>query len=247
MDDAEVRSILRAYRAGESGEDARFQEALRRAQADPALARWWADEQELDRIIAAKVEHTEAPPNLQERLLSRQRHEVLLRKNRRRLMTLAVAAVAVLAAFFGSWNGPFQPAASLADYRDEMVSFVKVDPTLEMHSTQLSHIMEWLQKSATASPLEIPKELQKLTPMGSRVLRFRGHDVALICFRRSEGNMAHLFVMDRAALPRFSGTGRPQFSSEGKWAVAAWTADDKVYLLAVEGDREQLERFLTTA
>jgi hypothetical protein len=244
MDDVEVRSILGAYRAGE---DARFQEAIKRAEADPDLARWWADEQALDRIIEAKLLSTEAPSDLEERLLSRGKIGGARWNNRRRLITLAVAAVVVLAAFFGSWKGPFQPAASLADYRDEMISFVKVEPTLELQSTQLSHVTDWLQKSGAASQLEIPKELQKLTPLGSRILRFRGHDVALICFRRPEGDLVHLFVIDRAALPKFSRAGGHQVSSEEKWTAAAWPEDDKVYLLVVEGDHELLERFLTTA
>lgn len=247
MDDAEARAILRAYCAGESGEDARFQEAIRRVEADPDLARWWADEQELDRVIEAKLQSTQAPPDLKKRLLSRRKTGAARWSNRSRLITLAVAAVVMLAAFFGSWNGPFQPAVSLADYRDEMVSFVKVEPTLEMQSTQLSHIREWLQKSGATSQLEIPKKLQKLTPMGSRILRFRGHDVALICFRRSEGKLMHLFVMDRAALPHYSRGGRPQFFSEGKWTAAVWVEDEQVYLLATEGDRELLEPFLATA
>ncbi len=247
MDDAEVRSILSAYRAGECGEGARFQEAIRRAEGDPDLAGWWANEQELDRIIGEKILSTEAPPDLKGRMLSRQRHEVLRRNKRRRLIALAVAAVVVLAAFFGSWNGPFQPAASLADYRDEMVSFVKVDPTLEMRSTELSHVLAWLQKPPATAQFEVPEKLQKLKPIGCRILRFRGHDVALICFRRSEGHLLHLFVMDRATLPHFSGEGRPQFSAEGKWTAAAWVQDGLVYLLATEGDRELLERFCTTA
>ncbi len=247
MDDAEVRAVLRAYRAGEPWEDTRFPEATRRAGADPYLARWWAHEQELDRIIGATLQSPQAPPDLKERLLSRQGHKTLRRVQRTRLITLAIAAMVALAAFFGSWNGPFQPAASLADYRGEMVSFVKVEPTVEMRSTQLSHVMEWLRKSGAVSQFEIPQELQKLTPIGSRTLRFRGHDVALICFRRSEGNWVHLFVIDRAALPRFSGGPRPQFSSEGSWTAATWLADDQVYLLALEGDRELLERFLTAA
>ncbi len=244
MDDAEVRALLSAYRAGECGEDARFQEALRRTQTDPELARWWAEEQELDRIIGVKLQSTEAPPDLKQRLLSQQETHAARRKNRSRLITLAIAAVVMLAAFFGSWNGPFQPSPSLADYRDEMVSFVKVEPTLELNSTQLSHITEWLRKSGAPSSFDIPPELRKLTPVGGRILRFRGHDVALICFHRSEGNLVHLFVIDRAALPRFSGKGSPQLSSGRKWTAAAWLADNKVYLLATEGDRALLERFL---
>lgn len=52
-----------------------------------------------------------------------------------------------------------------------------------------------------------------------------------------------LFVIDQAALPRLSGKDRLQLSSERKRTAAAWLADNKVYLLATEGDRALLERF----
>jgi len=69
MDEQEARSILSLYRAGDASiEDARLEEAVRKAEADPALARWWNEEQELDRIIASKLAGTHVPAGLKERV-----------------------------------------------------------------------------------------------------------------------------------------------------------------------------------
>jgi hypothetical protein len=134
--------------------------------------------------------------------------------------------------------------ASLADFRDEMVGFVKIDPTLEMRSTDLSELMTWLQTTHAISGITIPEKVKSMEPMGCRTLRFRGNDVELICFRRSNGRLLHLFVADRFAFPRLPGRDRAEFSAQGEWMTAAWTDGEHAYLMAVQGDQPVLESLL---
>ena len=82
----------------------------------------------------------------------------------------------------------------------EMVSFIRLNPPLEMKSHDLGAIKGWLAKAAL--PTEVPPGLAALEPLGCRLLSFRGHDVALICFQREGDRLAHLFVVDRAAMPK---------------------------------------------
>jgi hypothetical protein len=56
--------------------------------------------------------------------------------------------------------------------------------------------------------------------------------------------MAHLLVIDRAALRGFN-KDRPEFAEHHGWMTAAWTEGDAGYLLAVEGDRSAVEQFLS--
>lgn len=249
MDNTEVRSILSVYRPGEPGpQDPRFEAANRRAEADPELAQWWMEEQETDRIISSKVQSTTLPAGLKERLSSSRELRSVPRRNWSRPILLLAACIVVLAVFFSSWRGPFQPSVSLADYRDEMVAFIKVDPTLELETKQLARVSSFLTKTGAPSRFEIPKKLQEMEPVGCRTLRFRGQDVALICFRREEGGLVHLFVVDRKAFPQLrSGSSSPHYEAEGKWMTAAWVEGDQAYLIMAQGDHALLEKYLSTS
>lgn len=243
MDNLEARSLLSAHRAGESVDDARFAEAEQHAAADPDLARWWSAERELDRAIGAKLASIPVPVNLRQRLTSRVVPLPVPSRSWRRAALLAAAAIIALAALFGLWRGPFQPATSLADYRDEMVSFIKVTPSLELETSELTRITDFLEKSGAPAQLKIPESLRKLDPVGCRTLRFRGHDVALICFKRGGGRVAHLLVVDRAAVRGVR--PQPEYATQGEWATAAWSEAGRDYLLAVQGDQDTAKKFIS--
>lgn len=247
MDNREARSVLSLHRAGEEASDSRFAEALRQVAADPELARWWREEQELDRAIAAKLSETPVPADLKARLISQANSPPRVsfgQRTWRRTALLAAAAVVALAVLFGSWRGPFQPVPSLADYRDEMISFVKLTPPLELETSDLTRIANFFGKSGAPSQIDIPSALRELEPTGCRILRFGGQDVALVCFKRSDGRLAHLLVLNRSAL-RGLPASQPEYAAQGEWMTASWIQDEDVYLLAAQGDRATVEQFMS--
>lgn len=205
MESREARSFLGLHRAGEAASDPRLRDAEAQAAADPELAAWWNEEQELDRAIAAKLAAAPVAAGLKARLVSKAVPRALPQRTWQRAALLAAAVIIALAVLFGSWRGPFQPAASLADYRDEMVGFIKVTPTLELETSDITRIKGFLEKSGAPSQFDMPVALRKLDPIGCRTLRFRGHDVALICFKRGDGRIAHLLVLNRANLSGLGG------------------------------------------
>jgi hypothetical protein len=162
---------------------------------------------------------------------------------RRGILPVAALAVVMLAFLF-TWTRSIGPRPSLADFRDEMVSFAKIDPSLEMKSNQLSDLTSWLETSHSMSGVVIPAKLKNMEPVGCRVLRYRAHDVGLICFRRANGKLLHLFVMNQEAFPRVSDRSRPKFSGEGEWMTAAWSEGEHIYLLAAQSDQPTLESYL---
>ncbi|MDQ3315060.1 MAG: hypothetical protein M3505_10625 [Verrucomicrobiota bacterium] len=249
MDEQEARSILSVYRAGEPAlDDARVEEALRKVEADPDVAEWWDEEQELDRIIASKLATTRVPAGLKARVTPTvEARSPIVRSSWSRGVMLAAACIVALAAFFSSWRGPFRPAASMADYRDEMVSFVKVAPTLEMESSDMGHIKQFLAKAEAPAQFTVPKKLQNYDPIGCRVLRFRGQDVSLVCFKLGDDKLAHLFVTNPKTVRTDGRASAPVFAEEDGWMTATWTEDGQAYLLAVKGDRAAAEKFLETS
>ncbi|MBA3832599.1 MAG: hypothetical protein H0X34_12045 [Chthoniobacterales bacterium] len=249
MDSAEARSLLSLYRADDSAADgARLVEVLGQVKADPELARWWSDEQELDRIIASKLATTHVPAGLKARIISRaEPRPTAIRPTWSRAPLLAAAAIVALAVLFSSWRGPFQPALSIADYRDEMVSFVKVAPSLELESSDMGRVKDFLARANAPAQFNVPKRLQKFDPIGCRVLRFRGEDVSLICFKIGGESLAHLFVTNPKTVWTGARGSAPVFASKQGWMTASWTEDGQAYLLAVKGDRAGLEKFLSTS
>ena len=115
-----------------------------------------------------------------------------------------------------------------------------------MESDNLGATHGWLAKKETA-PMDVPPRLAALEPLGCRVLSFRGRKVALICFQRDKNRLAHLFVVDRAAMPKLKPGGKPVFVDAGEWTTAAWAENDRVYMIAVQGNRAAVQRYLPGA
>lgn len=247
MDEQQARLILQAYRpGGEDKGDPHFDEALQEAARNPALARWFAEEQAFDRAMKTHLDSVPAPFGLRTRILAQTTPRASSRK-----MSWAVGLATVAASLFliaqliGLWRSLAPASGALGNYAQEMVSFVQLAPPLEMESKDLGAIKNWLAKKETI-PMEVPSRLAALEPAGCRVLSFRGHDVTLICFHRDGDKLAHLFVVDRAAFPKLPGAG-PIFSSEGEWTTATWAEKDRVYMIAVQGDRDAAEQYLPDA
>ena len=249
MDEQEARSILSLCRASDAGiDDARLEEAMRKTEADPELARWWNEEQELDRIIASKLAVTHVPAGLRERVSSKvEIRPHTIRPIWSRGILLAAASIVALAVLFSSWRGPFQPAASMADYRDEMVSFIKVAPNLELESPELTRLKDFLANAEAPASFTVPGRLQQYEPLGCRVLRFRGENVSLVCFKLGGDKLAHLFVTTAKTVRTGGRASAPVYEAREEWMTATWTEGDQAYLLTVKGDQAALEKFLSTS
>ncbi len=247
MTEEEARLILQSRRPGDADQnDPHFAGALQEVERSPALAEWWEEEQAFDRAMAAHLATLPAPFGLKTRILAQPYSRPGARSWSLATALAAVAALLFLVAQVVSlFRAPTAESAPVASYVREMVSFVRLDPSLEMASHDLGAIKGWLAQ--TGLPAEVPPRLAALDPVGCRVLSFRGHDVALICFQRREGRLAHLFVVDRAALPKMQPGDKPIFATSGQWMTASWVENDRVYMIALQGDRAAIEPYLPRA
>ena len=245
MNEQEARLILQAYRPGADPDDPEVAAALQEAARNPELARWFAEEQAFDRAIAAHLEAIPAPFGLRTRILAGAVSPV---ESRPWSWVVKLAAVVALLFLLVQVAGLFRASApaGIQDYAREMVSFVRIPPPLEMESSDLGAIKNWLAKK-NAAPTDIPPRLAALQPVGCRVLSFRDQEVTLICFRREGNRLAHLFVVNRAALPKMKPGEKPVFAEAGEWTTASWVENDRVYMIAVQGDRAAVQHYLPSA
>ncbi|HEX3818209.1 MAG TPA: hypothetical protein VHW03_07965 [Chthoniobacterales bacterium] len=244
MDETQARLILQAYRPGEVA-DAPTAEALRSAAEHPGLGNWFAEEQAFDRAIAAHLAAVPAPFGLRTRILAQAR---MPQRNGKARWTFGLAALAALvflvAQGIALWRGPASPSPT--DYAREMASFIQLKPALQMESGDLGKIKTWLA-GKDAPPMTVPSRLAALDPVGCRILSFRGHSVTLICFHRERNRLAHLFVVDRTAMPGMKPGQRPIFDNENGWMTATWAEGNCVYMIAMQGGRTALEQYLPGA
>ncbi len=249
MTRAEAREILGVYRPGtEDADDPFFAEALKMAAADEELARWFVEEQAFDNLIAEKLAEnsparSEAPETLLAALSSGSARVV--RWDFRR--ALALAAGLALLASLATWlllPARESGAGTLAAFRSEMVTFVKLPPALDLETSDLAKVRSFLENRGIVQTVAVPGGTDRLPPLGCRALMFRGHRVALICFEREDGELVHLLIADRDAMAGPALTGGPQYAQEGEWSTAAWNEGDRVYMLATKGGPEAVRAYL---
>jgi hypothetical protein len=250
MTEQQVRLILQSYRPGSDDPgDPRFAEALREAGRNPQLAHWLKEEQTFDSVIAEKLAQLPEPLGLRTRILALHQPPQSPATSWNLAAILAVVAAvlflcAQLLSLFRTTRST--DSASVSNYATEMVSFVRMPPPLDMMTENLGALQGWLTKKQTP-PINVPQHLRALRPVGCRLLSFRGHDVALICFRRDPNHLAHFFTIDRAALPQIRAGQPPVFSTVGEWTTASWAEGNRVYLIAVQGDEEAVKHYLPHA
>ncbi len=251
MDEQKARLILRACRPGsEDRNDPEIAEALQEVEKNPELTRWFAEEQAFDRAMGAHLAAVPPPLGLKTRILAQGAEAAApARPATRRWafgLAAAVAAIFLVAQVVILWRTPKAIADLPAEYASEMASFIQLSPPLQMESSDLGRIKDWLAKK-NAPAIKVPARLAALEPVGCRILSFRGHDVTLICFSREENRLAHLFVVDRAALPKMKSGDKPIFANKHGWMTATWVENDRVYMIAMQGGRAEIEKYLPSA
>lgn len=248
MTKEEAKKILAAYRSSDRDRlESYFAEALEETERDAELAQWFAEEREFDRAIAGHLKSIPVPFGLKTRILANIRSHTRT-KSRWVVALLATGAAAVLlllAQIIGASRASGGHSGSVSDYEQEMMSFVKLAPPLEMESLEIGPIKQWIvQRKAPLA--EIPPGIASVETMGCRVLSFRGYPVTLICFCHGQ-TVAHLLIVDRAALPALKPGKPPVLASKEQWTTATWADQHYVCMIAVHDGPAAARRYLPHA
>jgi RNA polymerase sigma-70 factor (ECF subfamily) len=90
---------------------------------------------------------------------------------------------------------------------------------------------------------EIPPGIAAVETMGCRILYFRGYPVTLICFCHGQ-TVAHLLIVDRAALPGLKPGNQPVVTSQGDWTTATWVDQHYACMIAVHDKPAAARQYL---
>jgi len=241
----EAQFILHAYRP--SGADARepqFEEALALVRDDPELARWFAQEQSLDAAIAGRIQTVLVPPDLKARLLLA-RKVIRPRPWWSRPAWIAAAASIALLILAASLLLPRRSGkAEFASFRGAMIeASLNETDHLDVWGLDANELKQWLVENGGHQDFALPPRLANKDIMGCKVLEWHGHRVTLLCLIFDDKHV-DVFVVNKSDLPRVSLSATPLFGSQQGVTTAAWRRGGKIYFLAGNISKSDLQRLL---
>ena len=246
MDNREAKFILGAYRPnGQDAGDPRFSEALEQARRDPILERWFLDSLAFDAAITEKLRATEVPPGLRESILAGVK---VSRPLRSPFVKWSVAAALVSMAILGSLIWHETRPAHLTGWQSQALDVVSLlvrnKSSFDAQSHNADELLAWLRANHAPAAQELPDNLGKLPSLGCKRFSWNGIPVSVICFTRPDGGLIHLVATNAVAPIKRTTKGQPELVQQGQWATATWREGDKIYMLAMEGSRDQLRAYL---
>ncbi len=249
MTNEEAKFILSAYRPnGSDASDPAMAEALQQAARDPELEAWFRNERAFDSVISQKLSDVKVPVELKSTILVG--HKMMAGTGRAGFPWSAFAKwAAIFIVLVGITSLVlFQRPSDghlMAAYRSELVGLLaKKSSPLDYHGRSLSDVQGWLSKRELRSDFAVSDALSEQATMGCQILDWNGTQVTLVCFDTSDGQLAHLLVVDRDDLPGIVEPKELSLTVEKGWTTASWVTEDNVYLLAGKGDRPELRNYL---
>ncbi len=246
MNREEAQFILGAYRPNsEDAHDPQFQAALELVRRDPALARWFAAEQALDRAFSAKIRGRPVPANLQAQLL-------LARTTARRraawwrqpVWLAAAAGLAILFVVVGSLLRPRAASAELGEFRVAMTAASSdMSAHADVWGLDPAGYRKWLAENHGTSDFVLPAALADKGIAACKIVGWHGHKVTMLCLKFG-GRHADVFVVNASELPGISLGAMPVLFADGAMNSAAWQRDGKIYLLAGTMPKSELQALL---
>jgi hypothetical protein len=231
MKSKEARRLLEVYRAGGADDqDPQFQEALKQAERDPALAERFRDQQNFDAAFGGQLRAVAAPADLKDAILAERKivRPILWRDWRTR--AVAAAASVVLLAVAGGVLGTTKPER-FPEFRSELIEQAwDGQAHLDFESSDLQRIKLWLARHNASPDFTLPQGLSGTRILGCRVVEAEGRRVPMLCLADGAKHL-HLFVVDDAQFAGLPPKGKPDFEKCGAWQTSSWQHRGQTYVL----------------
>jgi len=220
-------------------------EAVAFARNDTELGEWFEREKVFDRAVAERLDRLHAPLDVKREILAGQRVAGREVRRRYRWMPLAAAAAVVLAFTGGLFLGQSSrsvDASYLAEFRQEMVELIPKGVSLDVQSSELEDLINHVALQSAPRPDVFPEFLQGQTPMGCKVIDWKGKKVALFCFKKGEDDIVHLFVAQLGPGSTLAADERV-IARTRDFSTVSWTDGRHHYLLAGHTPQTDLSVF----
>jgi hypothetical protein len=249
MDNREAKFILNAYRPrGQDANDPRFAEALEQARRDPILQHWFDESVAFDAAMTEKFSATPVPSDLRESILTgvKVAHAPHWKNSWRKW---AIAAAVVLSATLGVviWHNTRPPPVAgwqLQALDAILSSIARNESHFDVISRNPAELVKWLRANYAPARENLPHNLDRLPSIGCKTFFWHGKPVSLICFTLPEGRAIHLVITNVSTESDRAIKHEAKVIQQGHWATATWREGDMIYMLALEGSRDELRSYL---
>ena len=116
----------------------------------------------------------------------------------------------------------------------------------DKRSQQVNELQGYLASYGMPSPAEIPQKLESAPTIGCVTFNYGNTPMSMICFKN--GQVYHLTTINKANMGK---TGLWDYSVSttkiyecNKQAFKVWSKDQQIYILSVEGTKEDLPEFI---
>lgn len=237
----EAKKILLLHCPGrEQPEDLETIAALEQARTDPELQNWFTEHCAFQEAMRSKFQALPVPADLGKRIA-----EGTVLAGPRSWWTVrglpAAAAVLIFAGLLAFWAHP-RRQDRFEDFRERMVGSIVREYRMEITTRDMTEVRSFLRKNGAPANYSITPGLARIATAGAGHLGWHGHPVSMVCFQADPNEMVFLFVMDGASV-RGAPPRAPVVSQISRFATAAWSVDDQIYLLAA-ADGGRLRNYL---
>jgi hypothetical protein len=111
-------------------------------------------------------------------------------------------------------------------------------------SSNPADLVKWLRANQAPTGESLPDSLDKLPSIGCKTIFWHGKPVSLICFTLPEGRAMHLVMTNVSTESDQAIKHEAKVIQQGHWATATWREGDMIYMLALEGSRDDLRSYL---
>jgi hypothetical protein len=249
MDNREAKFVLNAYRpGGQDANDPRFVEALEQVRRDPILQHWFNESVAFDTAMTEKLSATPVPSDLRESILAGVK-VTLAPHWKNRLPKWAIAAAVALITTLGVliWHNtrPAPVAGWQVQALDAILSSIaRNESHFDVISRNPADLVKWLHENYAPAGEQLPHDLDKLPSIGCKTFFWRGKPVSLICFNLPEGRAIHLVMTNVSTESDRAIKRETKVIQQGQWATATWREGDMIYMLALDGSRDELRSYL---
>jgi hypothetical protein len=123
-------------------------------------------------------------------------------------------------------------------------SIARKESHFDVISRNPADLVKWLRENSAPAAKKLPKDLDKLPSIGCKTFFWRGKPVSLICFILPEGRAIHLVMTTVSAESDRAIKHQAKVIQQGHWATATWREGNMIYMLALEGSRDELRAYL---
>jgi hypothetical protein len=242
MDNPKAKLILSVYRAnGQDAQDPLFQEALKQAEADPALRAWLEEQQDFDTKLAAAFAGVRGPA--EGKAMVKVTMGSPARRTPRWVWALAASVLLLLGLTFGLRTRPglvLPEGATLAEMAADLSDH---HASIGLVSMDMAKVKTWLAQNGGPLPDRLPPGLEKMALLGCQAWDTNHGKISLVCFIGNDRTMVHLYVFEQTpaslAGSPLPGFGQPRREHTGDWDLAVWQDQGHGYVLGVPSGSNQ--------